>query len=81
VEPNHVVRPSHRTATDTPLIAVVLYLAVLSGLFAAVGIAISDIIGRQRALAETRDLQDRGVWRRIVSGGQASRHGVPGDRQ
>ncbi len=48
-----------RTLSQSPLIAVVLYLAVLGGLAFASVIAISDIFDHQRALAQTSDLLDQ----------------------
>jgi general secretion pathway protein M len=48
-----------RLLTRSPLIAVVLYIAVTGGLLAIAGIAVSDIVGHQRALAQTSDLLDQ----------------------
>jgi general secretion pathway protein M len=48
-----------RTLTRSPLIAVVLYVAVASGLLATCGIAVSNILDHQRALAQTSDLLDQ----------------------
>lgn len=48
-----------RTLTHSPLIAVVLYAAVAGGLLATAGLAVSDIVGHQRALAQTSDLLDQ----------------------
>lgn len=53
-----------RTLTHSPLIAVVLYVAVAGGLLATAGFAVSDIIGHQRALAQTSDLLDQLQGRR-----------------
>jgi general secretion pathway protein M len=50
----------------------VLYIAVTGGLFAAAGIAVSDIVGHQRALAQTSDLLDQLQGRKARSGGEAS---------
>src|SRR6202022_1161387 len=41
-----------RTLTRSPLIAVALYVAVLGGLLATAGIAVSDIVDHQRAVAQ-----------------------------
>jgi general secretion pathway protein M len=60
-----------RTLTQSPLIAVVLYLAVAGGLLAAAGFAVSDIIDHQRALAQTSDLLDQ-LQGRKVRGGSTS---------
>jgi general secretion pathway protein M len=48
-----------RTLTRSRLIAVVLYVGVLSGLLATAGIAVSDIVNHQRALVQTSDLLDQ----------------------
>src|SRR5215203_4571608 len=48
-----------RTLTHSPLIAVVLYIAVAGGLLAAAGFAVADIIDHQRTLAQTADLLDQ----------------------
>jgi len=48
-----------RTLTQSPLIAVVLYLAVLGGLLVTTGLAVSSILDHQRALAQTSDLLDQ----------------------
>ena len=48
-----------RTLTQSPLIAVVLYLAVLGGLVSTSAFAITDIFDHQRALAQTADLLDQ----------------------
>jgi len=48
-----------RTLTRSPLIAVVLYIAVAGGLLATAGIAVSDIVGHRQALAQTSDLLDQ----------------------
>ena len=53
-----------RTLTHSPLIAVVLYVAVAGGLLAAAGLAVADILEHQRALAQTSDLLDRLQGRR-----------------
>ena len=48
-----------RTLTRSPLIAVVLYVAVLGGLLATAGFSIADIVGHRQALAQTADLLDQ----------------------
>jgi general secretion pathway protein M len=48
-----------RTLSQSPLIAVVLYLVVLGGLVAASAVAISGIFDHQSALAQTSDLLDQ----------------------
>jgi general secretion pathway protein M len=48
-----------RSLTQSPLIAVVLYLAVACGLLAAAGTAISDILMHRAALAQTADLLEQ----------------------
>ena len=48
-----------RTLTRSPLIAVVLYIAVIGGLIAAAGLAVANILDHQRALAQTSDLLDQ----------------------
>jgi general secretion pathway protein M len=60
------------TLTRSPLIAVVLYIAVTGGLFAAAGIAVSDIASHQRTLAQTSDLLDQLQGRKARGGGDAS---------
>jgi general secretion pathway protein M len=48
-----------RTLTRSPLIAVALYVAVLGGLLATAGFAVSDIAGHREGLAQTADLLDQ----------------------
>ena len=48
-----------RTLSQSPLIAVVLYLAVLGGLAFSSVVAVANIFDRQRALAQTSDLLDQ----------------------
>lgn len=43
----------------SPLVAVVLYLAIAGGLLATTGLAIASIIDHQRALAQTASLLDQ----------------------
>ena len=67
IEPKNTVEPMNamsrdaitRTLTHSPLIAVVLYVAVLGGLLAIAGFAVADILDHQRALAQTSDLLDQ----------------------
>jgi len=69
-----------RTLTRSPLIAVALYVAVLGGLLATAGIAVSDIVDHQRALAQTSDLLDqlRGRKARGTASSLAAEHpGTP----
>jgi general secretion pathway protein M len=60
-----------RTLTRSPLIAVVLYIAVAGGLFTIAGIAVLDIAGHRQALAQTSDLLDQ-LRGRKARGGAAS---------
>jgi len=48
-----------RMLNRSPLIAVVVYVAVTGGLFATAGFAVSDIVDHQRALEQTSDLLDQ----------------------
>jgi len=69
-----------RTLTRSPLIAVALYVAVLGGLLATAGIAVSGIVDHQRALAQTSDLLDqlRGRKARGAASSLAAEHpGTP----
>ncbi|HXO71400.1 MAG TPA: type II secretion system protein GspM, partial [Bradyrhizobium sp.] len=58
-----------RTLTRSPLIAVVLYVAVIGGLIAAAGLAVANILDHQRALAQTSDLLDQLQGRRARGAG------------
>jgi general secretion pathway protein M len=58
-----------RTLTRSPLIAVVLYAVVIGGLIATAGIAVSNILDHQRALAQTSDLLDQLQGRRARGAG------------
>jgi general secretion pathway protein M len=60
-----------RTLTRSPLIAVVLYVAVLGALVAMAAIAVSDIAGHREALAQTTDLLDQ-LQGRKPRGGDAA---------
>ena len=66
-----------RTLTHSPLIAVVLYLAVVGGLLVTAGLAVANIFDHQRALAQTSDLLDQ-LQGRKARGGAASPAGRPG---
>jgi general secretion pathway protein M len=68
-----------RALTQSPLVAVTLYLAVVGGLVATAGFAIADIVSHQRALAQTSDLLDQLQGRRSRSGPAlaAGRSGTP----
>jgi general secretion pathway protein M len=61
-----------RTLTRSPLVAVVLYIAVVGGLLATGGIAVLDIFAHQRALAQTSDLLDQLQGRKPRGGGGSS---------
>jgi general secretion pathway protein M len=61
-----------RTLTRSPLIAVVLYLAVAGALLATAGIAVSDIASHRQALAQTSDLLDQLRGRRARGGAASS---------
>jgi general secretion pathway protein M len=60
-----------RTLTRSPLIAVALYVAVLGGLLATAGFAVSDIAGHREGLAQTADLLDQ-LRGRKPRGGEAA---------
>ena len=68
-----------RALTQSPLIAVTLYLAVVGGLLATAGFGIADIVVRQQALAQTSDLLDQLQGRRSRGKGPtlAERPGTP----
>jgi general secretion pathway protein M len=61
-----------RILTRSPLIAVVLYIAVAGGLLATAGIALSDIVDRQHALEQTTDLLDQLRGRKARGGAVSS---------
>jgi general secretion pathway protein M len=71
--------PITRALTHSPLIAVVLYLAVATGLLATVGLAVASILDQQRTLAQTTDLLDqlRGRKARGAASASAERPGTP----
>jgi general secretion pathway protein M len=71
--------PLTRALTHSPLIAVVLYLAVATGLLATVGLAVASILDQQRTLAQTTDLLDqlRGRNARGAASASAERPGTP----
>ena len=60
-----------RALTHSPLIAVVLYLAVACGLLVSAGVSIASILDHQRALAQTADLLDQ-LQGRKARGGASS---------
>jgi general secretion pathway protein M len=66
------------TLTRSPLIAVVLYIAVTGALFATAGIAVADMVSRQQALAQTSDLLDQLQGRKPRGGGASVAAGHPG---
>ena len=68
-----------RALTHSPLIAVVLYLAVATGLLATIGLAVASILDQQRALAQTTDLLDqlRGRKARGAASASVERPGTP----
>ena len=68
-----------RTLTQSPLIAVVLYLAVLAGLVTTSAVAIAGIFDHQSALARASDLleQLRGRKPRNVAALSAEHPGTP----
>jgi len=66
-----------RTLTHSPLIAVVLYLAVAGGLLVTAGLAVANILDHQRALAQTTDLLDQ-LQGRKARGGASASAGRPG---
>jgi len=68
-----------RTLSQSPLIAVVLYLVVLGGLAVTSSLAISGIFDHQRALAQTSDLLDqlRGRKPRSLAQLSAEHPGTP----
>jgi general secretion pathway protein M len=61
-----------RTLTRSPLIAVVLYIVLLGGLLAIIGISVTNILDHQRALAQTSDLLDQLQGRRARGAGLPS---------
>ena len=68
-----------RTLTHSPLIAVVLYLAIAGGLLVSAGLAIASILDHQRALVQTSDLLDQLQGRKSRGSGASSaeRPGTP----
>jgi general secretion pathway protein M len=61
-----------RTLTRSPLVAVVLYIVATGGLLASIGIAATNILDHQRALAQTSDLLDQLQGRRARGSGMSS---------
>jgi general secretion pathway protein M len=57
-----------RALTHSPLIAVVLYLAIATGLIVTAGLSIANILDHQRALAQTSDLLDQLQGRKARAG-------------
>jgi general secretion pathway protein M len=57
-----------RALTHSPLIAIVLYLAIAGGLIVTAGLSIASILDHQRALAQTSDLLDQLQGRKARSG-------------
>jgi general secretion pathway protein M len=57
-----------RTLAQSPLIAVVLYLAVVGGLVVTACLALANILDHQRTLAQTSDLLDQLQGRKGRSG-------------
>jgi len=68
-----------RALTHSPLVAVVLYLAVAGGLLVTSGLAVASILDHQRALAQTSDLLDQlqGRKARGAASASAERPGTP----
>ena len=66
-----------RTLTRSPLIAVVLYVAVIGALLGTAGIAVASILDHQRALAQTSDLLDQ-LQGRKARGSRTSPQAPPG---
>ncbi len=69
-----------RMLTRSPLIAVVLYIAVAGGLLATAGISIADILSHRQALAQTTELLDQLRGRKPHGGapsGAADHPGTP----
>jgi general secretion pathway protein M len=57
--------------TRSPLIAVALYAVVIGGLLAISGIAVTNILDHQRALAQTSDLLDQLQGRKARGAGMS----------
>jgi general secretion pathway protein M len=69
-----------RYLSRQPLVAVLLYVAVIAGLLITAGTAVATIVDHQRSLAQTADLLDQlqGRKGRASGGGQATeQRGVP----
>jgi general secretion pathway protein M len=67
-----------RALTHSPLIAVVLYLAVAGGLLVIAGVAIASILDHQRSLAQTADLLDQLQGRKARGGASSAPTEHPG---
>ena len=68
-----------RALTQSPLIAVVLYLAVFGGLLVTAGLAVANIFDHQQSLAQTSHLLDQLQGRSARAGvsSSAERPGTP----
>jgi general secretion pathway protein M len=68
-----------RALTHSPLIAVVLYLAVFGGLLVTAGLAVANIFDHQQSLAQTSHLLDQLQGRSARTGvsSSAERPGTP----
>ena len=67
-----------RALTHSPLVAVVLYLAVTGALLATAGVAIASIFDHQRALAQTSELLDQLRGRKPRGAASSAEHpGTP----
>jgi general secretion pathway protein M len=67
-----------RALTHSPLIAVVLYLAIAAGLIVTAGLAIASILDHQRALAQTSGLLEQLQGRKARAGAAAGSAEHPG---
>ena len=68
-----------RALARSPLVAMVLYLAVVGGLVVMTGLAVSGIVDQRRALAQTSDLLEQLQGRKARDAGlpSAARPGSP----
>ncbi len=68
-----------RTLTRSPLVAVVLYLAIAGGLLVTAGLSIASVLDHQRTLTQTSDLLDqlRGRKARGASSPSVEHPGTP----
>ncbi len=67
-----------RMLTRSPLIAIVLYFAVLGGLLATAGFAVLDIVDHRQSLAQTSELLDQLRGRKAHDGAASLAAGQPG---